>query len=160
MSVETILTIGGYGHTKESFLSSLLGNDVDVLVDIRQRRGMRGRKYAFFNSLALQDAIRSASIAYQHIKALAPTTAVRTAQKDADIATHTQKRSRQQLSTAFVDAYRSTILAPLLPSDVLEQIGAYRRPCLFCVESQPAACHRSLAARWLAEYAHLPTKDL
>lgn len=160
MNIELILTVGGYGYTKESFVGCLLGNDVDVLVDIRQRRGMRGKSYSFLNSLALQSMLKDARISYDHIKLLAPTTAVRTAQKDADLVAGMQKRSRLRLSVAFVDAYRSTVLDALSPEVVLDRLGSYHRPCFFCVESHSAACHRSLAADWLAKYADLPVKNL
>lgn len=160
MNIELIFTVGGYGHTEDSFLDSLLQNNVDILVDIRQRRGMRGKKYSFLNSLALQSALNDARISYDHIKPLAPTMAVRAAQKNADLRTATQKRSRLQLSSEFIDSYRATILDDLSPELVLDRLKSYRRPCFFCVESQAAACHRSLVAEWLAEYANLPTKNL
>jgi hypothetical protein len=46
MSSPTVATIGVYGASLESFLDALLAADVKLLLDVRQRRGVRGRDYA------------------------------------------------------------------------------------------------------------------
>lgn len=53
-------TIGGYGFTEKSFIGRLREANVDTLVDVRRRRGMRGAKYAFLNSSYLQAALADA----------------------------------------------------------------------------------------------------
>jgi len=41
-----MVTIGVYGFDGESFLQRLLEANVRLLLDVRQRRGVRGREYA------------------------------------------------------------------------------------------------------------------
>ena len=48
-----------------------------LLLDVRQRRGVRGPEYAWANSKRLQAALAEAGIAYEHRPELAPTTAMR-----------------------------------------------------------------------------------
>jgi uncharacterized protein (DUF488 family) len=48
--VRTVATIGVYGWTLERFLDALHETDVGLLVDVRQRRGVRGREYAWANA--------------------------------------------------------------------------------------------------------------
>jgi hypothetical protein len=48
--VLTVATIGVYGWTLDGFLEALLGADVALVVDVRQRRGVRGREYAWANA--------------------------------------------------------------------------------------------------------------
>ena len=47
-------TIGVYGKTETDFFTSLINKEIDLFCDIRQRRGVRGKKYSFVNSLKLQ----------------------------------------------------------------------------------------------------------
>jgi hypothetical protein len=47
--MDTVVTIGGYGFTERSFLAALKRAKVGALVDLRQRRGMRGPTHAFLN---------------------------------------------------------------------------------------------------------------
>src|SRR4028118_422826 len=72
-----MVTISVYGFDGESFLQRLRHADVRLLLDVRQRRGVRGPEYAWANSLRLQAALAQAGIAYEHHPELAPTTAPR-----------------------------------------------------------------------------------
>lgn len=158
--IETIHTIGGYGHSKESFFKKLKENGVDILVDIRQRRGMRGKAYSFLNSSALQIELSRQGIAYVHIKELAPTDEVRNAQKQDDKKNGENKRSRTELSDVFKEEYRSKVLVKSDVDRVLEKIQVYRHPCLFCVEGPATACHRSLVTDWILDYKSYPIKNI
>ena len=144
-----ICTTGGYGHTETSFFDSLAAAGVDVLVDVRQRRGMRGRQYAFLNSRALQDELQRRGIAYLHLKALAPPAVLRSVQKETDQKSGITKRERAHLSPEFASAYRTGVLESVDGDEVLQSMTQFQRPCLFCVERHPDACHRSLVAEWL-----------
>lgn len=144
-----IVTIGGYGFTEEGFVRALRNAGVDTFVDIRQRRGMRGAKYAFLNSSRLQKLLASMGVGYVHALELAPTTSVREAQKQDDLQSGTAKRDRMQLSPAFVEKYRSEILARFDAGRLRAALDGAKVVALFCVEGQPAACHRSLAAEHL-----------
>ena len=72
-----MVTIGVYGFDGESFLQRLRHADVRLLLDVRQRRGVRGPEYAWANSLRLQAALAHARIGYEHHLELAPTTELR-----------------------------------------------------------------------------------
>ena len=52
-----IATIGVYGFAAETFLDTLTGADVGLLLDLRQRRGVRGPDYSWANSARLQRAL-------------------------------------------------------------------------------------------------------
>lgn len=158
--IEIIHTIGGYGYSRDMFFNKLEENGVDVLVDIRQRRGMRGRIYSFLNSNALQDELRRIGVAYVYIKELAPTSEIRNAQKQEDERLLESKRDRSRLSDAFREGYCETILSTLDVDDILEKIQSYRRPCFFCVEGIAEACHRSLVADWLSKCRNFPVNNI
>ncbi len=158
--IESIFTIGGYGHSQMSFFEQLRINEIDVFVDIRRRRGMRGKKYSFLNSTILQEELKSQQISYIHLIELAPTNDIREAQKIIDKAGGTQKQQRLELSCAFKEGYQSKILAKATPNEVIRSIQPHRRPCFFCVEGPAMACHRSLVAEWLKDYTGAPVKHL
>jgi uncharacterized protein (DUF488 family) len=147
-----LITIGVFGFAEEEFFQSLQQAGVDVFYDIRQRRGVRGATYAFCNSKRLQARLAELGIRYIHRKDLAPTTAVRQIQYAADEAENVAKRKRSSLSQAFIDAYQQEILADFDPQSLLEDVGPETQVvALFCVEREPAACHRSLVAAKLQE---------
>jgi len=140
-----IATIGVYGFDAEEFMRTLRGAGVEVLLDVRQRRGVRGPQYAWANSRRLQAALAEAGIGYQHHKELAPTTALREAQYRADAEQGEGKRNRTRLSPEYERLYTEEILE----AADLDPIAALARealPVLFCVERDPQACHRSLIA--------------
>jgi uncharacterized protein (DUF488 family) len=62
-----ITTIGIYGWTLESFLAALRAADVRVVLDVRQRRGVRGPESARANSLRIQAALENAGIDYRSV---------------------------------------------------------------------------------------------
>lgn len=151
VSVVRILTIGGYGFSSESFLRALRAARVDTFVDIRQRRGMRGAKYSFLNSIRLQEMLQNAGINYLYCRALAPTDAVRAHQRSADRDQDIVKRERTCLSSAFISEYQSEILDQFDRVKFLSGLAGARAVALFCVEGAETACHRLLAANYLVE---------
>jgi len=154
-------TIGVYGFTKESFFDALQLAEIDTFIDIRQRRGVRGSTYAFANSQRLQARLAELNIHYIHLKELAPTLAIRQMQDKADKASKTPKRKRTTLGQVFIDAYHSQILDHFDPQILLDQLPPNAQTItLFCVERQPAACHRSLVAQKLHEILGWPVKHL
>jgi hypothetical protein len=56
-----IATIGVYGFDLDGFLDALRRADVHELIDVRQRRGVRGRDYSWANSERLQAALGECS---------------------------------------------------------------------------------------------------
>jgi uncharacterized protein (DUF488 family) len=144
----SIATIGVYGFDIESFLAALADGGVSIVLDVRQRRGVRGPEYAWANSQRLQAALAQGGVDYRHLKELAPTTEMRQLQYRADDRRGEGKRSRTKLAPEYASRYTEEILDP---AD-LEPIAALaneRLPALLCVERDPEACHRSLIAACL-----------
>jgi uncharacterized protein (DUF488 family) len=145
------VTIGAYGWEAERFFAALAVAGVDTFCDLRARRGVRGREYAFANSRRLQARLIDLGIRYLHPRDLAPSAATRAEQFAADAATHTAKRLRTQLSPAFIESYRREHLTGFDSASFVADLGPEARVVvLFCVEREPAACHRSLLANQLA----------
>ena len=148
--MRALATVGVYEYDLSSFLAALRNAHVGVLADVRQRRGVRGREYAWANSQRLQAALAEAGIEYRHLPELAPTTELRHLQYAADAKEGVGKRSRAVLSPEYAERYAREILdaadlgaiAASLPDDAVV--------ALMCVEADPEACHRSLVAERLA----------
>lgn len=145
-----MVTIGVYGWELNRFLDALARADVRVLIDVRQRRGVRGAEYAWANATRLQAALAGAGVEYRHRKDLAPTTELRQLQYAEDARRGVGKRSRVELA----DEYRTRFTREILDFAPIEQIvselptdGA---AALLCVERDPEACHRSIVAERLA----------
>src|SRR5215813_6091512 len=101
----TVVTIGVYGSTLEEFLAALRKAKVKQLLDVRQRRGVRGPEYAWANAARLQAALEEAGIEYQHHKELAPTTELRQVQYREDDRLGEGKRSRTHLAPEYAERY-------------------------------------------------------
>jgi uncharacterized protein (DUF488 family) len=151
--VPTIATIGVYGFTAQTFLDALREADVRVVLDVRQRRGVRGREYAWANSARLQAALAEASIAYRHERELAPTTELRRLQYREDAKQGVGKRSRVELAPEYRARYTAEILDHADLAPLVADLPGEGASALLCVERDPEACHRSLVAeRLAAEY--------
>jgi uncharacterized protein (DUF488 family) len=149
--VKRVATVGVYGADLESFLAALYAADVGLVLDIRQRRGVRGREYAWANARRLQGALADANIAYEHRRELAPTTELRQLQYAEDERQGVGKRSRHELAPAYVDGYRREILDAADLDAVVALMPEDAATALLCVERDPEACHRSLVAQELAD---------
>ena len=148
-----ITTIGVYGWTLDRFLAALHDADVRVVLDVRQRRGVRGADYAWANSLRLQAALDGVGIEYGHHKELAPTTDLRHVQYDADARQGVGKRSRMELAPEYRERYLREILERVDLGELVRELPADGLGALLCVERDPEACHRLLIAERLeAEY--------
>ena len=155
------VTIGVYGWDAERFFAALRAAEVDTFCDIRARRGVRGAEYAFANSARLQDRLAEMGIRYIHRRDLAPSKEVRGRQYAADRAAHTAKRQRAALSPAFAEAYLRERLCDFDSAAFISDLGEQAHiVALFCVEGEPAACHRSLLADRLAKDLGLPVRHL
>ena len=142
-----IVTIGAYGYTDETFFEALQAAGVQVFCDIRWRRGVRGADYTFVNHKRLAARLESLGIVYLHRRDLAPTPEIREQQKQADKTGKVAKRQRDSLSPDFIIAYGEKILAGFDPGAFLNDLPeGTKTVALFCVEREPAACHRSLVA--------------
>jgi uncharacterized protein (DUF488 family) len=146
--VPTLRTIGVYGFDRESFLAALGGAGVELLLDVRQRRGVRGSEYAWANAQRLQAALAESRIGYSHLKELAPTTEMRQLQYREDEKRGEGKRSRSVLAPTYVERYSEEILGSVDLAPIVSWIGN-SKAALLCVERDPEACHRSLIAERL-----------
>lgn len=139
-------TIGVYNSTELEYFNKLTENRIDTFCDIRQRRGVRGAKYAFVNSNRLQEKLNELDIKYGHIIDLAPTKEIRELQKEADIQQGDLKRDRNKLGKVFTIAYKDRILSHFDFENFIDKLDEVcaSRVVLFCVEEKPEACHRSI----------------
>jgi uncharacterized protein (DUF488 family) len=160
MIMRRLATIGVYEFDLSSFLAALHAADVGLLLDVRQRRGVRGREYAWANSLRLQAALAEAGIAYEHHRELAPTTELRQLQYREDAREGVGKRSRAKLAEEYRERYLNEILDRVDLDEIVESLPVDRVSALLCVERDPAACHRSLIARRMSEEYGVSAIDL
>ena len=158
--MRAVATIGVYGFTADTFLAALRDAEVRLLIDVRQRRGVRGSEYAWANSRRLQAALADAGVAYRHHSELAPTTELRELQYREDDRLGVGKRSRERLAPEYVERYTREILDPFDLGALVAALPGAAVTGLLCVERDPAACHRSLVAARLRTAHGLPVTDL
>jgi uncharacterized protein (DUF488 family) len=159
-AVTELATIGVYGFDRDDFLRTLDDARVKLVVDVRQRRGVRGSEYAWANSRRLQAALAQAGTRYEHRKDLAPTTELRQLQYRADAEQGVGKRSRSELAPEYRERYTREILDRADLESLVERLPRDGRAALLCVERDPEACHRSLIAARLRERYGLGVVDL
>lgn len=147
--MRTVATIGVYGWTLEAFLAALRQAGVALVVDVRQRRGVRGSEYTWANAARLQAALADAGIEYAHHKELAPTTELRQLQYREDDRLDVGKRSRTELAPEYRKRYTSEILDRADLGSLVAELPENAASALLCVEADPEACHRSLVAERL-----------
>jgi uncharacterized protein (DUF488 family) len=155
-----VKTIGVYGFDLEGFLGTLRDAEVGLLLDVRQRRGVRGAEYAWANAKRLQASLAGAGIGYRHVKELAPTTELRQLQYRADDRTGVGKRSRERLDDEYRERYENEILAQFDLADLVAGLPTEAATALLCVERDPEACHRSLIAAKMTRELGVTVTDL
>jgi uncharacterized protein (DUF488 family) len=158
--VPALTTIGVYGFTSEAFLDALREADVRQLLDVRQRRGVRGSEYSWANAARLQATLEQAGIDYRHHRELAPTTELRQLQYREDERQGVGKRARTRLAPEYVARYTREILDGVDLGPIVEDMPRSGNAALFCVERDPEACHRSLIAERIASGYVIPVSHL
>jgi uncharacterized protein (DUF488 family) len=158
--MKTVATIGVYGWTLEDWLAALRDAGVVLVVDIRQRRGVRGSEYAWANAKRLEAGLVEAGIGYRHELSLAPTTEIRQVQYEEDRRQGVGKRSRRVASTEYVERYRREILDRADLGSFVASLPDGGASALMCVEREPELCHRSLVAERLAEQYGIRVRHL
>jgi uncharacterized protein (DUF488 family) len=158
--VARLVTIGVYDWTLDDFLAALRRADVQLLLDLRQRRGVRGSQYAWANSKRLQAALAAAGVAYEHLPELAPTTELRHLQYAEDTRQGVGKRSREQLAPEYVRRFTRERLDHVDLAALADALPANGTTALLCVERDPEACHRSLVAERMADELGLALEHL
>jgi uncharacterized protein (DUF488 family) len=155
-----VATIGVYGFSGPSFIHALRDAGVRLLIDVRQRRGVRGSEYAWANSRRLQAALADAAIAYEHWLSLAPTTEMRQLQYAEDARQGVGKRSRVMLAREYAERYTREILDDADLEALVASLPQDGAAALMCVERDPEACHRSLVAERIAQQFGLALEHL
>ncbi len=154
-----VATVGVYGFDAGSFLATLGDAGVGSLIDVRQRRGVRGPQYAWANSRRLQSALAAAGIEYHHRRDLAPTTELRHLQYREDARQGVGRRSRVELASEYRERYTREILDQVDLAALIDALPTGTTTALLCVEADARACHRSIIAEGLAghgvEITHL-----
>jgi len=158
--MRTIATVGVYDSSLDDFLAKLKRHHVALLVDVRQRRGVRGREYAWANSLRLQASLKQSGIEYRHLPELAPTMELRQLQYREDDRLKVGKRSRIQLSDEYRRRYINEVLDRVDLGSVLESLPDNATSAVMCVERDAPACHRSLIAARLHARFGVPILNL
>jgi uncharacterized protein (DUF488 family) len=153
------VTIGVYGFDGPGFVRVLRETEVGIVLDVRQRRGVRGSEYAWANSKRLQAALHEAAIGYSHLPELAPTTEMRQLQYEEDARRGEGKRSRSILAPEYVRRYTEEVLTRVDLEPIVRFVGD-NRAALLCVELDPEACHRSLIAARLERELDAPVQHL
>lgn len=158
--VARMVTVGVYGFDSDSFLQRLRDADVRLVIDVRQRRGVRGAEYAWANARRLHAALAQARIAYEHHPELAPTTELRQLQYAEDDRRGVGKRTRQELAAEYVRRYTAEVLDHADLRSIVSALPSSGTTALLCVERDPEACHRSLIAQRLTERHHVTVGHL
>jgi len=148
--VRTVATIGVYGSGAPAFLEALRSANVGLVLDVRQRRGVRGSEYAWANSARLQAILAEAGVEYRHHRELAPTTKLRQLQYREDARVGVGKRSRLELASEYREGYLREVLDRVDLAPLVADLPTEAASALLCVERDPEACHRSLIAQRLA----------
>ncbi len=159
--MKKIVTIGVYGFAETGFFQALVHANVDTFCDIRLHRSVRGTRYAFANSARLQGRLHESGIRYFHSKELAPARTLRAMQWQEDKTLGVTKHRREALGEAFIAAYKRDYLAAFDVSAFLATLGEETQVlALFCVETNPQACHRSLLVTRLTQELQLPVEHI
>jgi uncharacterized protein (DUF488 family) len=151
--VPTVATIGVYGFDAGAFIAALRHASCTCVIDVRQRRGVRGPLYAWANARRLQVLLAAAGISYSHHRELAPTTELRQLQYREDDLAGVGKRNRRLLAPEYAARYTREILDHADLGTLVGELARDGLGALLCVERSAAACHRSLiAARLNRDY--------
>jgi len=163
MKLQVVHTIGVYGRTGKLFIDDLRKHRIDLLVNVRRRRGVRGSEYAWSNSLRLQALLKKEGIAYLHAKDWTPTEEIIAAQHEYDLKQFGGVRKREHLAPGFEKGYMKLLkehpVSELL-NLIQEQFGTATSICLLCVEAEANLCHRKLLAEALSKHLRSDAKHL
>lgn len=146
-----LYTMGIYNYSEDEFYSTILDYSISLIIDVRQRRGCRGRKYAYSNKTRLINGLKERGVSYLYIEGLAPTSDIRKIQKEYDKQHKQLKSQRNSLVAEFSDMYNEQVLEGYKFEEILDVIKDNRNKAIICVEKNFQGCHRSLIASYLKE---------
>ena len=139
-----LVTIGYQGRTVDQLVRELLDEDVEVLVDVRQRAMSRK---AGFGKNGLAAACAAAGIEYIHEPTLGNPRENREPFHRGD--PHARHVYDEQMQRVGGDALRR-----------LQRLMNDRPTAVLCFERDPAICHRTAIATWLRQETNLTIVDL
>ena len=157
----TVITCGVYGFTADTFIEAVRNAETDMFVDIRRRRGVRGKDYTFANNLRLQAQLDHYAIPYMHRDDLAAPAEAMLRETNVDKERGIARHERDSLSDEFVADYEREVLAGFDARAFIDSLGDHiQRPLLFCVERTANACHRGLVAAAIVDQLGWDRLDL
>lgn len=132
-----LCTIGYERFTNEQWLDSLVAHRIQTVVDVRE---MPLSRKAGFSKTKLSEALAARGIEYVHLKALG-----------------NPKTYRDRLREGwdfdeFEGKYAEILERESEAVAMLTALTESRRVCLVCFEEDPARCHRSIVAEYLARW--------
>jgi uncharacterized protein (DUF488 family) len=133
----TIWTIGHSTHTIEEFIDMLRHNQIEILVDVRHFPG--SRRFPHFNKIAVQDALVTAGIRYEHLVELGGRRPVR---PDSHNVAWRNASFRGYADYMETQPFRDGV-------DRLLEIARAGRTAIMCSEAVWWRCHRSMIADYL-----------
>ena len=139
-------TLGYEGKSIDEFLSTLIRNSVDLLIDVRANA--ISRKYGFSKS-RLKDACEQSRIEYVHFSRLGIDSSRRKAARESG-----------DWDSLFTDYEQSLSEKQDLLREISSMILAGRKPCLTCFEHLACDCHRSKISSNLNQHYDLSYEDL
>ena len=131
----TLWTIGHSNHSWEHFLSLLLRESIQILVDVRRFPG--SRKHPQFSGEAMADALRDAGIGYEHLEGLGGRRA-RSEKASRNTAWRVASFNYYADHTA-TDEFQSALQRLLYTAN-------HQRTAMMCAEALPWRCHRRIIA--------------
>ncbi|MDJ0614173.1 MAG: DUF488 domain-containing protein [Rhizobiaceae bacterium] len=141
-----LATIGYEKASLADFIATLKSNDIEVLIDIRDRAQSRRKG---FSKTALSEAANAAGIEYVHFRTLGD-----------------PKEGREAAKAGRIEEFK-TIFSNVLASDPAQQallevenLAKDKRICMMCYERDHLFCHRKMVSDELEKKLGCETKHL
>ncbi len=145
-SMQILFTIGYEGKTLESFVNTLIQNDIRLLCDVR--KNPLSRKFGFSKS-KLQHVLETVGIKYMHIP---------------EVGIDSDKRTSLNTSHDYAvlfDEYKANLhtITKYL-ENIARLLDDNHRIALMCYEEDPGICHRHIIRDYLIEKHNAICEDL
>ncbi len=124
-----LYTMGYEGVSVKEFVSKLMSNNIDIVIDVRQYP--HSRKKGFSKS-QLQAILESGNITYIHLGALGSPPEIRK-----------QLRESGDYDN-FFEQYSIYLRSQIEYIDRINELLEDKNCCLLCLERNPEQCHRKL----------------
>jgi uncharacterized protein (DUF488 family) len=137
-----VWTVGHSTRSGEEFIQILLGNRIEVLVDVRTFP--MSRRYPQFNKDALAESLREAGITYKHQANLGGR---RKPRPDSHNSAWRNEQFRGYADHMETEDFKNGV------QELLE-LASSKRAAVMCAEAVWWRCHRSLIADYLKAAGH------